>query len=215
MATVNIGIDIGQKHDSTALVVVEIQEQPIPDGSRLRKVSEIRRRREPVTESVFIVRHLERLPLGTSYPAVARRLVRLVQDLQEAYEVSAPTLVVDATGVGQPVVDLLRNELRGIPCHLTAATFTHGDRLEGSVRQRQVTVGKAYLVSRLQVLLQTGRIKLPRTGEAEALAEELLNFEIRVSEDAHLRAGAFKVGTHDDLVTALGWPSCRTQGERP
>jgi hypothetical protein len=45
---------------------------------------------------------------------------------------------------------------------------------------------------------------LPRTAEADILAGELLRYEIRVSEDANDRYGAFKVGTHDDLVTALG-----------
>jgi len=45
---------------------------------------------------------------------------------------------------------------------------------------------------------------LPKTGEAAALTEELLNYEIKVSEDANEQYGAFRVGTHDDLVTAIG-----------
>jgi hypothetical protein len=57
---------------------------------------------------------------------------------------------------------------------------------------------------RLQALLQAGRLHLPRIDEAQALAQELLDYEIRVSEDANDRYGAFRVGTHDDLVTALG-----------
>ena len=36
------------------------------------------------------------------------------------------------------------------------------------------------------------------------LAKELLDYQIRVSEDANDKYGAFKVVTHDDLVTALG-----------
>jgi hypothetical protein len=35
------------------------------------------------------------------------------------------------------------------------------------------------------MLLQTGRILLPRTAEADALARELLDYEMRVSEDAN------------------------------
>ena len=56
----------------------------------------------------------------------------------------------------------------------------------------------------MQALLQSGRLHLPRTAEAQALADELLNYEIKVSEDANDRYGAFRVGKHDDLVTALG-----------
>jgi hypothetical protein len=37
-----------------------------------------------------------------------------------------------------------------------------------------------------------------------AMKDELLDYEIRISEDANERYGAFKVGAHDDLVTALG-----------
>ena len=54
------------------------------------------------------------------------------------------------------------------------------------------------------MLLQTGRLHLPRTTESEKLAQELLDYEIQVDENANERYGAFRVGTHDDLVTALG-----------
>jgi len=40
---------------------------------------------------------------------------------------------------------------------------------------------------------------LPKTPEVEVLAKELLNYELRMTEDANVKAG-----THDDLVTALG-----------
>lgn len=63
---------------------------------------------------------------------------------------------------------------------------------------------KGYLVSRLQALLGAGRLHLPRGREAAALTDELLTYELRVNGDGHARAGAFRVGTHDDLVTAVG-----------
>jgi hypothetical protein len=49
-----------------------------------------------------------------------------------------------------------------------------------------------------------GRLHLPRTSQAERLAKELLDFEIRMDENANERYGAFQVGSQDDLVTALG-----------
>lgn len=45
---------------------------------------------------------------------------------------------------------------------------------------------------------------LPETSEARQLAKELLDYEIRVDELADDLYGAFKVGAHDDLVTAVG-----------
>lgn len=80
--------------------------------------------------------------------------------------------------------------------------ITHGDR-----RAREagaIHLGKAWLVARLQTLLQTDRLHLPRTAVSEDLTRDLLDFEIKVAEDANERYGAFRVGRHDDLVTALG-----------
>lgn len=116
----------------------------------------------------------------------------------------SPNVYVNATGVGLPVVDLLREELHG--GRLVAVYFAYEDRRTETVEggQLRVSLGKAFLVSRLQALLQCGRLHLPRSGEAQALTEELLNYEIRVDENANDRYGAFRVGTHDDLVTALG-----------
>ncbi|HSL82164.1 MAG TPA: hypothetical protein VLF66_05275 [Thermoanaerobaculia bacterium] len=185
--TVRIGVDIGQKRDPTAVCVAEAE---------LRQV-------EGRTEIHYLIRHLERLPLGTPYPRVAERVAE-VEGQVRAKTGETPTIFVDATGVGQPIVDLVRERLPGgwlVPVYLT-----HGDR---RVETREgegvrVSLGKAYLVSRLQAVLQNHRLHLPHTREAEALTEELLDYEIRVDESANDRYGAFRVGTHDDLVTALG-----------
>lgn len=199
MGVVVVGVDIGQKHDPTAVAVAEHE---------LRKSGD----RE---EDHWLVRHLERLPLGTPYPQVADRLAEVVGNVKKrrrqirepspwgGYELRtiAPsvTIYVDATGVGQPVVDEMSS--RGLGP--IAVYFTHGDKRteEGWTT---VKLGKAWLVSRLQTLLQGRRIHLPNTQETQRLSQELLDYEIRVSEDANDRYGAFKVGTHDDLVTALG-----------
>ena len=59
-------------------------------------------------------------------------------------------------------------------------------------------------MSRLQALIQGERIRLPETEQAQALAKELTDYEIRVDEGAKMTAGAFKTGAHDDMATALG-----------
>ena len=55
--------------------------------------------------------------------------------------------------------------------------FTHGD--QRSEDSNGVKLGKAYLVSRLQTLLQSHRLHLPRTSEAWALAKELLLMTVK------------------------------------
>jgi hypothetical protein len=81
--------------------------------------------------------------------------------------------------------------------------FTHGDR-RSEQRDGSISLGKAWLVSRLQALPQCRCILLPKTLDARVLAQELLDYEIKVDEKANDTYGAFRVGTHDDLVTALG-----------
>jgi hypothetical protein len=173
-----------EKHNPTAICVAEIDKR--------------QRRRRQVNH--FVVRHLERLPLGTSYPTVAHRLAEVSAGIRQRTD-RRPYLYVDATGMGQPIIHLLRTETTGLGS-IKPVYFTYGDQRteEGG----QVRLGKAYLVSRLQVLLQMGRLHLPRTAESETLAQEFLDYEIEVDENANDRYGAFRVGTHDDLVTAVG-----------
>jgi hypothetical protein len=176
VGTVTVGVDIGQKRDPTAIAVAELEH---------RERAETGRR-----EDHWLVRHLERLPLGTPYPGVADRLAVVVEGVRKRTG-HAPACYLDATGVGQPVADEMTS--RGLA--VTACYFTHGDRRteEGT----RVTIGKAWLVSRLQALLQGGRLHLPDTSEARVLADELLDYEIRVEEDANDRYGAFRVGKHE------------------
>lgn len=191
-----VGIDIGQKRDPTAIAVVEVRERTTGQ----------------LSEAIHITRHLERLPLGTSYPKIAERLAVIVKNAQqearqqhfEERGVSNPSefgfaVYIDATGVGQPVVDILAET--GLD--IWPVYFTHGDRR--SEEDGNITLGKLWLVSRLKSLFQTKRIRLPPNhAEAQAMMQELLDYEIRVDARANDTYGSFKVGAHDDLVTALG-----------
>ena len=179
-----VGVDLGQKRDPTTVAVVEVA--PPVDG-----------------QSVHLVRFCSRLPLGTSYPDVVARLVEILERLsQDGRRVDR--VYLDATGVGQPVVDLLEAAGAWTLAPIVPVYFTHGDRRTVGDRGA-VTLGKAWLVSRLQVLLQGGRLKIPANmPERQALIDELLDYEVRVDENANDRYGAFKTGAHDDLVTAIG-----------
>ena len=53
----------------------------------------------------MVVRYLERVPLGTRYPAIVEQVRKLVSYDRMRGRCS---VVVDSTGVGEPVVDMLR-----------------------------------------------------------------------------------------------------------
>ena len=177
-----IGVKFGQKRNPTAICVAEAEDRQEATGTAWH----------------FLARHLERLPLQTSFPKVADRVAQVAWGVSSRVRVS-PAVYVDVTGLGEPVVDLIRERSSA---RVIATSFTYGDQrtMEGG----RIRLGKAWLVSRLQTLLQTGRLHLPETAEARVLAEELLEFEIEIDEKADDRYGAFRVGSHDDLATALG-----------
>jgi hypothetical protein len=117
-------------------------------------------------------------------------------------------LHVDATGVGDPIVQMIlggiapRHEYQE---HIIAKPcfFTHGDRLTRN--KDSWSIGKGYMVGDLTMLIEQELIKVaPDIYHAEEAIEELLEYEGRIDERANEKYGAFSVGSHDDLVTALG-----------
>lgn len=134
-----IGVDLGQAHDPTALAVLE----QIPQTQIVMR---------------YDLRHLHRFPLGTLYPAIVAHTCGLLAAPPLA---GASDLVADATGVGMPVVDLLRQA--GLLPVAVTITGGHAATQEETHRWR---VPKRDLMSTLQVLLQAGRLRI-----AEALPE--------------------------------------------
>lgn len=121
-----------------------------------------------------------------------------------------PVLAVDATGVGAPVIDLLKRERLFASLHpviITAgADETRTDRGFHGVPKRA-------LVSRTQVLLQTNRLRIAKSLPlADTLVRELMNFRAKITEHGNDTYGAWRESIHDDLVlaTALAiWASSR------
>lgn len=186
---------MGQAADYTALAVLE--RKPPPSDYAARRY---RGGPEPPPPDrgpfSYDCRHLERLKLGTPYPAVAERVGAMLATPELR---GRTTLVVDATGVGRPVVDMLvRLQLRPVPI-----TITGGDKptTDGSGWR----VPKRDLVGAVQVLLQTERIRFAAAlPTVPALVQELLAFRVKISADtAHDSYGAWREGAHDDLVLAV------------
>ena len=113
------------------------------------------------------------------------------------------SLVVDQTGVGRAVVDMLWDELRGqVPCHFTAVTITGGHAVTNPANGC-LHVPKKELVGAVQVLLQSRRLRIAQTlPEAPVLVKELDNFRVKITEAANETFGAWREGQHDDLVFA-------------
>jgi hypothetical protein len=148
-------------------------------------------------EPTYEVRYLERLPLGTPYPEVARRVLRLMRTppLRDN-----AVLAVDATGVGRAVVDQLK--AHGLSFKSVVITSGHKESRDGDTYR----VPKKDLIARPQVLLQEGnrRLKIaPSLPKAGTLVQELLNFRHKITEAGNDTYGPWREGQHDDLLLAL------------
>ncbi|MFI5165536.1 MAG: hypothetical protein ACHQQS_02865 [Thermoanaerobaculales bacterium] len=169
-----LGLDLGQSNDFTAVAIAEVAGD--------------------LGAQHYAVRYLRRFDLGTPYPTVVSevRALTLTPQLRGCH------VVADATGVGRPVLDML-DQARMNP---TAVTITGGDTVTSE--DGHFRVPKRDLVSTVQVLLQSGRLKIASAlPEAETLVKELLNFQVKITANAHDVYGAWREGTHDDLVLAV------------
>jgi hypothetical protein len=143
------------------------------------------------------VRHLRRFQLGTPYPAIVDQLAELAANPALDRD---PILIVDATGVGAPVLDLLYERAQTSP--VFGITITGGDQVTRDGTDYRVP--KRDLVSSLNVLLQTKRLRLAANmPDARILRQELQQFRVRITATAHDTYGVWGEGAHDDLVLAV------------
>jgi len=172
------GLDLGQASDYTALAILQ---RTITTNPR---------------EKFFAVRHLERFPLGTSYPTICDRVV----DLFDEPPLSNGTLAVDQTGVGRAVVDLIRRARPQAiirPITITAGHAVVPDDAGWHIPKKE-------LVSVLQVLLQSRRLQVARgLPMAPLLVKELETFRVKITASANETFESWRERDHDDLVLAV------------
>ncbi len=180
-----IGVDLGQARDYTAIAVLERFEELTGKAAKGRWLTQVR----------YEMPHLERPPLGTSYPAIIDRLKDLIVRLPAHERLK---ILVDRTGCGRPVVDLMRKEkLQVVPITITAGGSVTGSAYGG------YNVPKRELVSNLAIQFQADRLKISRAlPEAAQLIEELQNFKMKITLAGNDTYEAWRESDHDDLVLA-------------
>jgi Terminase RNaseH-like domain len=178
-----IGLDLGQKQDYTAVAVVEKIERE--DDKPMLHLS-----------------HLERYALGTPYGEQMDRVAALIEKIKKRINhlyPPTPELIVDATGVGVGVVEMLKE--RGLKYRAVSIT---GGITEGHSRGTH-HVPKRNLVSRAVAPFEGKRLKIARGMRlVPELVKELENFKVKVNtRTAHDSYEAWRESDHDDLVLAL------------
>ena len=189
------GLDLGKRQDHTALVVLELTWECGP--------------RNPVTWQVplrprLTVRYAPRLPLDTESVTIPGFVRAATQRF--AGEYGRPrvteTLLIDATGNGHVVVELLRREPHGL--RLLPVCIS-GGRTAKHLKDSYLAIPRSDLLARLKLLFERGQLHLERTASGMPILErELRHFESSGNQQEH-----------DDLVMALGLAAWQATTDHP
>lgn len=163
-----IGVDLGKSRNHTALVVLKRAWHP---GTAAEFIASGTRGYQGEYRHTLV--GAERLSLGTPYP----RVVSWVKSVAAPLGEELGTIVVDASGVGSAVMDLLRRAEMGV--RLMGIVITGEQACSpsggGLTEAGYTTVSRAELLTKLQVAVQEVgfRVDRPRVKEWEVLRREL------------------------------------------
>lgn len=190
-----VGLDLGQVQDYTAAAVVQVQDRPT--GTLIRGTDDSI---YEDTERHLLVRDLWRADIGTPYQRIAEGVAaKLGQDRW-----TKAKLIVDATGVGLPVTEMLLGA--GIDRKQMEPVIITGGGTAGPICDARGVwhVPKRELASILHSTLQRRRLVVAKgLKEAETLQRELSAFSVKISAKGNESYEAARERDHDDLVMAL------------
>jgi hypothetical protein len=198
-----LGLDLGQRRDHSALVILErtLLDTGEYDHAWLH----------PVLKPVLHLRYAERIPLGQAYLGIPPRLADIVHQLDSKFPWPArqggvlrphKTLVVDAGGPGAPIVEILHRARLGVtlfPVLITPGHHAH------SVPGGFTCVPRRVLLSTLRILFENRSLRLSgRVPSCHALIEELATVQIEGRQP-----------NHDDLAIATALAAWRAAQALP
>ena len=209
-----VGVDLGQSSDPTAIAVLQHQRGVLDSGSDFDRHCGLSTHVQKPVEYID-VRHLERLPLGLSYPAQVQRVADLLArpPLCGDENQRPAELVIDETGVGRAVGDIFNDA--GLSPQRVSITAGSEATWAGPNRWH---VAKTILISTVDAMLHTGTLRFAsKLGDADAMKDELRDFRRKLS-DAGRATYAARTGQHDDLVLAVAiaaWWAARPPTPQP
>lgn len=178
-----LGLDLGMLSDHSALVVLSTVDEEYP------------RRYE--------VPHIDRFQLMTGYEHVVTHVVSLFMtpELSPKHD---RYLVVDAGGVGRPVLEMLQRKLDLLSVDVIGVTITGGFDVVRSA-MNDYRVPKRDIAGAIQSALGGRRLRVASGLEdAAQLEHELRQMSLKITKTGHDQYEALSERDHDDIVMAMG-----------
>lgn len=204
------GLDLGRQHDRSVFAVIHHTRTPI-EGAENWIIDDRAKACRQASITHYDIVAMRTLPLKMDYVSQAL-LVRELMAREPLASTNAK-LVVDVSGVGMGVSDLMRsNGLRFVGVQITAGT--EQTQVDGS----NYRVAKQLLVSKMEAVLHAGELRVPDAlPEADAFRKELESFR-RQSKASGAQTWSADVGEFDDRVMAVSyavwWATSRNEVTR-
>ena len=193
MSSYTLGLDLASVSDASVLVIDERKD--VLDASQIKPWQGT-----AATIEHHVIDGIYRWAPGTSYV----RTIADVCDIVRARGLADPAhhaeLFVDRTGVGIPVLEMMRDEWRRgrLPLRPLGVTITASRKDNG-----RLSVGKGNLVMELVRLVQERRLHVPAQPNADQLRREMGAFTQRYTARGASTYEAATESAHDDSVIAL------------
>jgi hypothetical protein len=188
-----VGCDLGKSIDSTAIAIVH---HTVRGTGKWLANDRAQYWREETKQSLDVL-HVERFPLGVNYVTQSRMLTEIL--LREPLKSRRTALIVDQSGVGAGVVDLMESTgLRPIRLQITAGA-------EQTNEGRVWRVAKQILISKLEAAMHSKELQVAAAlTESGALRDELRDFQ-RHTTATGANTWSARAGKHDDIVLAVSY----------
>jgi hypothetical protein len=140
--------------------------------------------------------------LNIPYDVMIGRLNRIARDLAEPRHV---TVLVDATGCGQPFVDILKQHHLGVLVTPIGITSTGTGSYSNGIER---VSKKALLAAANYVMMSQSLVAEPGMAGLAELREEMESFRVHTSRSGN---DGFRSGQKDDLVMAFALAAWRAR----
>jgi hypothetical protein len=197
-----VGVDLGKAAETTAIAVAERLNPSGWDG--LREC--------PPEKARLQVRQLRRFPPGTYYREIGKGLAEVLKSVELTATkehadsgalgriIARVDLIVDQTVVGTPVTDMILREAGVLSARRVAISGNQAETSSDGIDR----IPKQTLIGGLEVLLETGRLKIAESlPAAQQLADELVNYRGRKTPNAPLTVDTWRELQNDDLLFAV------------
>jgi hypothetical protein len=190
-----LGLDIGKRQDHTAIAVLELRWAYGPKDNLSQKIREI---------PTLVLRYSTRLALDTETTKIPQLVRETLQRFAPRHGEPSrvDTLLIDATGIGHTVVELIRkNQTKA---HIQPVTLTNG-HVDRRLKDGYLSLPRPDMLNSLKMVFELGNIKMePSAPGFVDMERELIQFQPSGDQQEH-----------DDLVMAMAMAVWQAAKEYP